>query len=154
MSEGTQLGFWGDEVTIIMRTEYLAAIVIARQRGAHLLEPNAMRRAAVRIGPRIDRICHYAIDSLVDRQFPYDLATLWTVCGVWQRDALLTQPTVNLSNALELSKYLEHQHDGLLYALIRLLLNLVLMRNLAIADGDGSKQFSRFALSILASLTR
>ena len=105
-----------------------------------------MRRAAVRIGPRIDRICHYAIDSLVDRQFPYHLATLWTVCGVWQRDGLLAQPTVNLPDALELSKLLEHKRDGLLYALIRLLLNLVLMRNLAIADGDGGKQLTAFCL--------
>src|SRR5215469_414871 len=104
-----------------------------------------MRRAAVRIGPRIDRICHYAIDSVVDRQFPYDLATLWTVCGVWQRDALLAQPTVNLPGS-ELSKFLEHQPDGLLYALIRFLLNLVLMRNLAIADGDCAKQLTAFCL--------
>src|SRR6516162_7220454 len=105
-----------------------------------------MRRAAVRIGPRIDRIRHYAIDSLVNRQFPYDMATLWTVCGVWERDALLAQPMVNLPDALELSKFFEHQRDGLLYALIRFLLNLVLMRNLAIADGDGSKQLTAFCL--------
>src|ERR1700756_5678912 len=113
---------------------------------APLLEPYPMRRAAVRIGPRIDRICHYAIDGLINRQFPYDVATLWTVCGVWQRDALLAQPTVNLPDALELSKFLEHQRDGLLYALIRFLLNLVFMRNLAIADGDGGKQLTAFRL--------
>src|SRR5215831_11035695 len=113
---------------------------------APLLEPNPMRRAAVHIGPRIDRICHYAIDSLINRQFPYDVATLWTVCGIWQRDALLAQPTVNLPDALELCKFLEYQRDGLLYALIRFLLNLVLMRNLAIADGDCAKQLTAFRL--------
>jgi hypothetical protein len=59
-----------------------------------------MRRAAVRIGPRIDGISHYTIDSHVNRQFPYDVATLWTVCGIWQRDALLAQPAVNLPDAL------------------------------------------------------
>src|SRR5215467_13365599 len=105
-----------------------------------------MRRAAVHIGPRIDRICHYAIDSLINRQFPYDVATLWTECGVWQRDALLAQPTVNLPDALELSKLLEYQHDGLLHALIWFLLNLVLMRNLAIADGNSGKQLTALCL--------
>jgi hypothetical protein len=34
----------------------------------------------------------------------------------------------------------------MLHALIRFLLNPVLMRNLAIADGDGSKQLTAFCL--------
>jgi hypothetical protein len=33
-----------------------------------------------------------------------------------------------------------------MYALIRFLLDLVLMRNLAIADGDGAKQLTAFCL--------
>src|SRR4029453_17269337 len=74
---------------------------------APVLEPNAMRRSPVGIGPSVDQISHHTENTFIDRQLPYNVSALWTVGGAWQGNSLLPQPAVNLTGTLELGEFLE-----------------------------------------------
>lgn len=74
---------------------------------APVLEPNAMRRPPVGIGPSVNRITHHTEDAFINRQLPHDVSALWTVRGAWQSNSLLPQPAVNLTSTLELGEFLE-----------------------------------------------
>src|SRR5262252_6115578 len=108
------------------------------------LEPNAMRRPPVGVGPSVNRITHHTEDAFVNRQLPHDVSALWTVRGAWQSNSLLPQPAVNLTSTLELGEFLENQLDCLLHTLIWLFFDAVLMRNLTVAYRDGAKQLTAF----------
>src|ERR1700683_1520791 len=74
---------------------------------APAVEPDAMRRPPVGIGPSVNRITHHTEDAFINRQLPHDVSALWTVRGARQSTSLLPQPAVNLTSTLELGEFLE-----------------------------------------------
>src|SRR6202030_2467849 len=89
------------------------------------LEPNAMRRSPECVRTGVGGIGEHIMDALIDRQLPNNVTSFWTIGSARQCNAFLPQPAVNLADALELGKLLEHQRDCLLHPPIRFLLDAV-----------------------------
>src|SRR5208283_464488 len=104
-----------------------------------LFEPDALCRPSVGISASVGRISEDAVDSCVDWELPHNVASLQAIGDLWQGNALPTQPTMNLTYALQLSELLEHQFDRLLYSSIRILFDAVFVCSLAVAHGDPAK---------------
>ena len=77
---------------------------------ATILDGHLARRASKGIRPGMDRVRQDIVDGVVERQLPDDAAPLRRFMRFdGQGDALVTQPDVNLTNALEFGKFGKHQ---------------------------------------------
>jgi hypothetical protein len=92
---------------------------------AAVLDAHPARRPPERVGPGIDRIGQNVVHYVVGRQSPDDATRLATAGLHWQLDALVAQPDMHLTRALELGKFREDEPQRILHSLIRVLLNPV-----------------------------
>jgi hypothetical protein len=72
---------------------------------ASLLDADLARCAPEGVGARVDRIGQNVVRDVVDRQSPDDPARLADAGLHRQLDAFIAQPKMDLTNALELSKF-------------------------------------------------
>ena len=70
---------------------------------ASVFQPGAMCRPSIGISASVNRIGQYTVDTRVDRQLPYYMPAFCPVGSARQGDALSSQPTVDLADALQLS---------------------------------------------------
>ena len=94
---------------------------------AAILDADLARRAAKSIGAGIDWVGQDIVHGIVERQFPDNTAPRRRAHGELngQCDALVSQPDVNLTHALELGELGEDQLQGLLNPLVGILLDPV-----------------------------
>src|SRR5439155_3547721 len=97
--------------------------------GAAAVDLRVRSRAPEGVGAGVDRILQTAQDGAVDRQTPLELNASGTV-GLDDRERyiVLATPQQHLPRAAQGREALEDQRDGLLHALIRILLHAVLGR--------------------------
>src|SRR5207244_8042042 len=108
-------------------------------------------RAAKGIGASIDGVGQNVVDRVVERQPPGDAAPLrrLVTCD-GQTDALVPQPHVHLSYALQLGELGEDQAEGVLHPPIRILLDPVMPDpNIAGRDTEEQRATARFLLQRL-----
>src|ERR1700745_733091 len=93
---------------------------------AAVFDAHLAHRAAKGIGASIDGVGQDVVDGVVERQPPGNAAPLRRpMARDGQRNALISQPNVHLTNALEFGKLGEDQAQSFLDVLVRVLLDPV-----------------------------
>ena len=77
------------------------------------------------IGAGVDRIGQDVVHDVVGCQAPHDAVRFSPARFGGQFDPLVSEPDMRLPRALKLGEFLEHEPDGLLHALVRVLLDAV-----------------------------
>src|SRR5215472_4043061 len=124
---------------------------------ATVLDAHSAHRAAKSIGASIDGVGQDVVDGVVERQPPGDAAPLRRrmACD-GQRNALVSQPHVHLTNAVEFSKLGKDQAQSFLHPLVRILLDSITPGpHIACRDTEKQRTATRFLLQcFLRALTK
>src|SRR5215831_8985585 len=124
---------------------------------ATVLDAHPAHRAAKSIGTSIDGIGQDVVDGVVERQPPGDAAPLRRrmACD-GQRNALVSQPHVHLTNAVEFSKLGKYQAQSFLYPPVRILFDPITPGpHIACRDTEKQRTATRFLLQcFLRTLTK
>ena len=124
---------------------------------AAVLDADLAHRAPKGIGASIDGVGQDVVDGVVERQPPDDAAPLRrAVACDGQRDALVSQPHMHLSHALQLGELGEDQPEGVLHPLVRILLDPVAPGpHIAGRDTEEQRAAARFLLQrLVRALTK
>ena len=108
---------------------------------ASVLDRHARASSAVGVGASIDRVGQHVMNRRVDGQAPDDPVGGLGVAQGGQDNLLLPAPHQHLADRLKLGKLTEHQCDGLLHRLVRILLDTI-VASLHIADRHGEEEFA------------
>src|SRR5580704_5502108 len=115
---------------------------------AAVLDAHLAHRAAKGVGASIDGIGQDVVDGVVERQPPGDAAPLrCPVACDGQRNALVPQPHVHLTNALQFGKLGEDQAKSFLHPLVGILLDPIAPSpHIACRDTEEQRTAARFLL--------
>src|SRR6516164_8980313 len=121
----------GDVTFVLILEQHLPLRLRAPQTAldalAAVLDAHLAHRAAKGIGAGIDGVGQDVVDGVVERQPPGDAAPLRRpVTCDGQRNALVSQPNVHLTNAVEFGKLGEYQAQSFLHPLVRILLDPIM----------------------------
>lgn len=119
----------------------LCAAEAANHPFAPVLHADPAAGATEGIGPAVDRVGQQVMDGVVDRQLPHDARPLGGRLDRRQPDPFLTQPEVNLPDALELGELAEHQAERLADPQVRVYGDAI-VAGLDVADRHGEEQFA------------
>ena len=90
---------------------------------AAILDRDPRPRSSKGVNAGVDRVGQDMMQGIVDWRFPDDLPTFGAVGHGRQQKLFLSQPQMNLADALEFDELGEHERDGFLNAPIRILLD-------------------------------
>ena len=108
---------------------------------APTLEGDPVAGAPECVGSGIDRVRQYMMHRVVDRRLPDDPAALRPIFDGRQCDRLLSQPQMDLPDALILGEFAKHESDRLPHPQVWITFNPV-MAPLDEPDGHREEQFA------------